>query len=408
MIRFVLDPVRAGYIFAAAILFGYGLVPLWFYAVANIGADYFQLALIAAVAAASIMLGFQGRNTPLDPAGKLPISLEAFTALVWIPFVLVAVLIIITAPAIPLVTALQGGSPDLIALQREEFLKSREGIAAVFVYLNAFFTGALIPYSIALMFIHKLRWRWLLTALALVYTISFVEKAFFLKIALPLIYLFGTGAVRSRFGPKTTLGFAAVILLFVTTVSGSGVDPGIGTSADFFSSNYAPTGPIDHIVWRSLAVPVFTAADALRVFATYFNGELLWGATSSFFTSLFGMERVPFERLVFEIQWGQNETGTGTANSVYLTEAFVNFGWAGVIVFSLFIGRSLKWFGRSTDEAFRAIWPLFAMQLYSAGLVGALLSNGFLIMLLIGLFVHIRPHAADGARRSQEELTWGT
>lgn len=407
MIRFILNPTRSGYIFAAAILLGYGLVPLWFYLSANIGEDYLQLAMIAILAAAAVALGFYGHRDPINEAGKLPITVDAFTALVWIPFVLIALLILVTAPAIPLVTALQGGSPDLIALQREEFLKSREGIAAVFVYLNAFFTGALIPYSIALMFIHKYRWRWVLTGIALLYTISFVEKAFFLKVALPLIYLFGTGAVRSRFGPKTTVAIAAVILLFVTTVSGTGSEPGIGTSADFFSSDYAPTGPIDHIIWRSLAVPVFTAADALRVFANYFNGEWLWGATSSFVTGLFGMERIPFERLVFEAEWGQNETGTGSSNSVYLTEAFVNFGWVGVILFSLFIGRSFTLFARSRNEAFRAIWPLFAMGLYSAGLIGTLLSNGFLAMLLIGLFVHIKPREAK-AEDNQGELTWGT
>lgn len=408
MIRFFLDPARSGYIFAAAILFGYGIVPLWFYLSVNIGEDYLQLALIATLGAAAIAFGFLGHRDPIDETGKLPITLEAFTALVWFPFLLIAVLILATAPAIPLVTALQGGSADLIALQREEFLKSREGIAGIFVYLHAFFTGALVPYSIALMFIHKFRWRWLLTALALLYTISFVEKAFFLKVALPLIYLFGTGAVRSRFGPKTTVALAAVILVFVTTVSGSGSDAAAGTSADFFSADYAPTGPINHIIWRSIAVPVFTAADALRVFATYFNGEWLWGATSSFFSTLFGQNRIAFERLVFEAQWGQNETGTGSSNSVYLTEAFVNFGWVGVIVFSFFIGRTLTWFSRSRDEAFRAIWPLFVMGLYSSGLIGNLLSNGFLLMLAIGLFIHIRPHTALRADDKQGELTWGT
>ena len=408
MIRFLLDPARSGYVFSGAILFGYGIVPLWFYLSLNISGDYLQLALIAMLAAVAIVIGFLGHRNPIEEAGKLPITLEAFTALVWVPFLLIAVLILATAPAIPLVTALQGGSADLIALQREEFLKSREGFAAVFVYLHAFFTGALVPYSIALMFIHKFRWRWILTALALLYTISFVEKAFFLKVALPLIYLFGTGAVRSRFGPKTTVAMAAAILVFVTTVSGSGSDPGIGNSADFLSANYSPTGPIDHIIWRSLAVPVFTAADALHVFATYFNGEWLWGATSSFFSSIFGQNRIAFERLVFEAQWGQNETGTGSSNSVYFTEAFVNFGWVGVIVFSFFIGRVLTWFARSRDGAFRAIWPLFVMGLYSAGLIGSLLSNGFLLMLLIGLFIHIRPHSALPIAAKQGELTWRT
>ena len=317
-------------------------------------------------------------------------------------------LIVITAPAIPLFTALQGGSADLIALQREEFLKSREGIAGIFVYLNALFTGALVPYSIALMFMNKSKWRWLLTGLFLLYSISFVEKAFFLKVFLPLLYLFGTGAVKSRFGSKTTIAAAALILLFVTTVSGVGSSDSPGTSADFFSAYYAPSSPIMHIVWRSLAVPVFTAADTLRVYQTYFGGQPLNGATSSFLASLFGLERVAFERIVFEVQWGQNETGTGSSNAVYITEAFVNFGWIGVIAFSLFVGRSLKWFARSRDEGFRSIWLLYVMGLYSAGLVGQLLSNGFVLLLLIGLFVHIRPYSAARDAGHVRDLKWET
>jgi hypothetical protein len=395
-------------VFAAALMFGYALIPLLFYAQTGSDTSYVELAMLAVLAAAAICLGFQGRNTPAPAVGRLEFSLGTFTAIVWIPFLLTAALIVATAPAVPLLTALRGGSPDLIALQREEFLKSRAGIAGIFVYLNALFTGALVPYSIALMFVHKYRWRWLLTGLFLLYSVSFVEKAFFFRIALPLLYLFGTGMVKSNFGPKTTLGAAAVILLFVTTVSGSGAGDAVGTSADFFSANYAPSSPLIHIIWRSLAVPVITAADALRVFETYLGGQPLHGATSSFVASIFGLKRVLFERIVFEVQWGQNETGTGSSNSVYITEAFVNFGWIGVVIFSIFIGRSLKWFARSRDEAFRSIWPLYVMGLYSAGLFGQLLSNGFILLLALGLFVSIRAPARSETSLTKKDLQWRT
>lgn len=417
-IRYLLDPVRAGPVFAAMIVFGYAVIPLWFYLQTGIDSDYVQLALIAALAGVAIVFAFQGGTNASSPSsdatrsgamttGRLQISLGAFTAIIWLPFLITAVLILVTAPAIPLITALSGGSAELIALQREEFLKSREGIAGIFVYLNAFFTGALVPYSIALMFINKFKWRWLLTSLFLIYSLSFVEKAFFLKVILPLLYLFGTGLVKSRFGPKTTIAGAAVILLFVTTISGSGSTGSVGgTSGDFFSKDYAPSSPLIHIIWRSLAVPAFTAADALRVFEIYFGGEPLYGATSSFLASLFGLERVAFERIVFEVQWGQNETGTGSSNSAYITEAFINFGWIGVIAFSLFVGKSLKWFARSRDEAFRSIWLLYVIGLYSAGLIGQLLSNGFLLLLFIGLFVHVRSLPGHDRARKKRDLAW--
>jgi hypothetical protein len=404
MIRYLLDPTRAGFIFAAIVILSYVLVPIWFYLQTGMDNGYTELALIAATASGAIALGFLGREgKPL--VGKLELELGTFIAMIWIPFLITAALIVATAPAIPLLTALRGGSPDLIALQREEFLKSREGLAGVFVYLNAFFTGAIVPYSIALMFVNKFRYRWLLTILFLVYSLSFVEKAFFLKVLLPLLYLFSTGMVRSKFGPKTTISVSMAILLFVTTISGAGSADTVGTSADFFSATYAPSSPFAHIVWRSLAVPVFTAADALRVFDIYFDGHALYGATSSFVASVSGMKRILFERIVFEFQWGQNETGTGSSNSVYITEAFVNFRWIGVVVFSLFIGRSLRVFAQSRDEAFRSIWPLYVMGLYSSGLLGQLLSNGFILLLIIGAFVHVRPQVASN-RNVGKEFQW--
>jgi hypothetical protein len=108
------------------------------------------------------------------------------------------------------------------------------------------------------------------------------------------------------------------------------------------------------------------------------------------------------------VQWGQNETGTGSSNSVYITEAFVNFGWIGVVIFSIFIGRSLKWFARSRDEAFRSIWPLYVMGLYSAGLFGQLLSNGFILLLALGLFVSIRAPARSETSLTKKDLQWRT
>lgn len=399
MIRFILDPARSGLIFALAIFLGYAVTPVIFTFQTQTDNGYLRLSAVTVVAVVSVLVGFLGKNRILTGDHKIEVSMETFTALVWVPFLLIAALIVATAPAIPLVTAIMGGSPDLIALQREEFLKSREGVEAIFVYLNAFFTGAIIPYSISLMFIHRFRWRWVLTIFFIVYAISFAEKAFFLKVMLPLLYLFGTGSVTSRFGPKTTLAAGAAILLLVTTLSGSGASvTGGGGSADFFSSDYTPSSPLVHIIWRSFAVPVFTAADSISVFDIYFHNHPFFGATSSFLAPIFGEVRIPFERIVFEYQWGQNETGTGSSNAVYIVEALVNFSWYGVILFSLFIGRSLKWFARSHDEAFRSIWPLYVLGLYSAGLIGQLLSNGFLFLLFFGLFFDVRPRSAPAAR----------
>jgi hypothetical protein len=111
------------------------------------------------------------------------------------------------------------------------------------------------------------------------------------------------------------------------------------------------------------------------------------GATNSTLALLFNRPRVEFEREVYGFQWGQNEAGTGSANSVYLTEAYVNFGMFGVAIFSLLVGRILYIFMSSRDISIRAISILFLYSIYNSGLLSTLLSNGFLVMLLIAFFV---------------------
>jgi hypothetical protein len=134
---------------------------------------------------------------------------------------------------------------------------------------------------------------------------------------------------------------------------------------------------------------VFSAIDAIKVYETYFSAPL-HGATSSLISAVFGLPRINLENMIFAYEWGQNSGGTGSANSVYLTEAYVNFGWTGVVIFSAITGLCFSVFAKSRDEALRAIWPLFCMNLFVAPLSGTLFSNGFLVIFVMALAVRMR------------------
>lgn len=390
----VLTSARAGaVILVTALLVGYGVLPLGVAATFDVDSSYATLAGITLVAVAALALG---AATPVfDPwfNGRVPrlvIDAVTFNVALWFVFVIFIVVAWVTAPQIPLIAALAGADPDTVALLREQFLKAREGWQSSFVYINAMLSGALIPYSLALMFLYGLRWRWLAAGLFLVFCLSFVEKVFFFKAAIPLIYLVAQGRAKTRLSSRTMLVGTLGLLLLVTLLAGSGSLDDVGDD-QFFSVSYVPQGGIQHLLWRSVAIPLVTAADAIRVLQEQFAGQPLRGATSSFVAGLFGMERIEFERMVFAAQWGQNETGTGSSNSVYLTEAFINFGWTGVVVFSFVVGQMMRMFAVSRDEAFRALWPLFVFGVYTSGLIGLLLSNGFVLLFTIALFTRIRP-----------------
>jgi hypothetical protein len=388
-----LTSARAGAaILIVTMLITYFLLPLGLVATFDMDPSYLTLAGITAAAAAALALG---AATPLlDPwfdgrSPRIVINAAYLNTTLWSVFIIFVGITWATAPQIPLIAAVGGADPDTVALLREQFLKARDGWQSSFVYVNAILSGALIPYSLALMFLHDMRARWLALGFFLIFCVSFMEKAYFFKAALPLIYLVAQGQAHTRLSSAKLLVGTIGLLMLITILAGSGsLDEVSGDP--FFSVGYLPQDSLQHLIWRSVAIPLVTAADAIRVLEEQFSGQLLWGSTSSFIASFFGMERIEFECLVFAAQWGQNSTGTGSANSVYITEAFINFGWIGVIIFSFLIGLMMRMFSVSRDEAFRALWPLFAFGVYTSGLIGLLLSNGFIILFAVTLFTRIR------------------
>lgn len=370
------------------LLCGYAVLPL---ALNLSGHDhpYFrELSALAGIAAASIWVG-AFLPVPLHRLKKVGIRPEILLLAIWCAFLSFIVLACVTAERIPLVASLQGADAETIAVLRERFLKARVGWQASFVYVNAIFAGFLIPYCIALMFLYRFKLRWICFLVFLIYSLSFAEKAFFFKAVVPLFYLLAIGEVRSILKPKLILAAMIVLMFLITAISRVGT-AGEAGGGEFFSAHYGASGPAEYMLWRAASVPLVTAADSLYVFHERFKGMPQHGATSSLLAAASGRKVVPFERMVFAEQWGQNETGTGSANSVYITEAFVNFGISGVVIFSLSIGLILRLFALSRDPAFQSLWMLFCLNILYAGLIGTLLSNGFLLLLLLTMFIKFK------------------
>ncbi|UYO48381.1 hypothetical protein KQX64_20960 [Rhodopseudomonas palustris] len=411
MIRAITKPELSGLYFAAILAVGYVAFPYFLNFYLKEDVYFIELAHIAIVSALCVLFAFKFDffdKASLPEVMRLRVDVNRFCFVVWLGFGAFVILAWSTANDIPLVSAVRCQGAAELAHQRETFLKARAGWEASLVYINGIFVGAIVPYTIALMFLCRTKYRWLCLGLFFIYSVSFLEKALFLRAAIPLFYIVARrDDGRLIPGLGIVAGMAAgmyLITLVSTNLCGEApgqvvrspaqqAAPNVKTvrsepwdPARYFAHGYIPKGPLDHVIWRSVAVPLFTAADSLAVFHEQFNGRPLLGATSTFVAGLLGETRVPFERIVFESQWGQNVTGTGSANSVFFTEAYVNFGWPGVIVFSLFVGGSLRWFARSKDEAFRSLWMLYCSGLYSAGLIGLLLSNGFMLVMLFSLF----------------------
>lgn len=351
--------------------------------------------LLAAIAMFSIFAMWIGNRVSIldcrfrPSSMRLTVSTAGFVSIVWIVFLFFILITFSTAQTIPLISAFSGADANDLSQQRGDFLKGREGVGIVLLYLSTFM-NTIVPYSIILLYERKAKTRHLAAMIFFFYAISFMAKALFLNVILPMLAFL---AIRRGLRGKavTYLVFGSIMLLIGMTFLSLRGETAAESNGVFFSALYAPSDPLTFFLWRSVGVPIFTAADTLVVHEEQFGGRLLMGATSSLIASMAGLERINLERFVFEHQFGSwNEIAN--SNSVFIVDAFVNFGWAGVFIFGFLVGQIFRWFRLSHDTAFKAQWSVFAFLLFSSPLIGMLLSNGWVYMILHALFIRVRNH----------------
>jgi hypothetical protein len=366
--------------------------------------NYLLLAALSAISIIFIHLGsklefldrtiIRGRKFTITPAKYVQVSFVIFTAF--------CVVTLGTANNIPLFSALAGADVNTLSEQRGEFLKGRTGAWVALSYLSSILTSTFVPYAIVLAYATKSRLRHLYVLIAALYSVSFLVKALFLNIILPLVaYAVESKAVRAK-QLVFWLGIIVIVLVLLISLSGYGALGGEnGTSArEYLSSSYIPTSSWDFFIYRSLAVPVFSVVDTFHVHQSQLGGVALLGTTSTLIASIVGAERINLERMVSAYQYG-GWNDFANSNVIFIADGYVNFGLLGVLCYALVIGVTFRMFRRSDDAAFRSISILYAFLLYSSPLLGMFLSNGYALLFGQALIVRIRakpgpPQALQG------------
>jgi hypothetical protein len=319
---------------------------------------------------------------------RLAVEYQSLLFVIFIVFITVVFVVFLTAPQIPIIESLRGADADDLVEYRESFLKARTGWESSLGYIVAVITGAIMPYFIAMSFERNYRHRYIYALFFFLYCISFLEKAFFLKLVIPVFFvLYGKSVKKKMFLIKGAVGFLIVILVMFALAGLDGAS--VHTNEEgVFSILFVPTNIIDKFLWRAGIVPIVTALDGVRVFITDLKGQYLMGASSSILAFVLGTERLNFERLLFQFQFGGSDTGN--ANQFYGIEAFINFGYIGVFLFAALVGWIVRYAINSRDKVLLAMMPLFFYYLYSAGLIGTLFSNGFVLLLFMTRFLSLK------------------
>ncbi len=374
--------------FTLAMLLVYGTIPMvhWYFTAEN---QYFLLlSYLSIISAIFIIIGYFIPLFDGMQKNKLRIKVSYKVFVWWIPifFIIFIIYTMVTAPTVPILTAVfSGASPSELSEQRGAFLKGRSGIEAVLLYLSTILVNTIMPYALVVLFALKNKARFYLLSIFFIYSISFLQKALFLNVLLPLVVFFSSNYNIKIKSFLNYIIFSFILLLIFTAITYDAEGLGDLGFTNFMSSSYLPNGALDYLVWRLVAVPIFTASDTLLVHANWFKGDYLLGATSTFLSMLFDQERINIERYVFEYQFGGwNETAN--ANAVFFLDGYMNFGIVGVMVYSIIVGQFFRIFAKTKDKALASLWIVFAISVFTGSLIGVMLGGGWGIIIFYTIF----------------------
>ncbi len=301
-------------------------------------------------------------------------------------FLIFLFITLVTAESIPILSAFQGASAAILSDERGAFFKGRDGGWIILLYISSVFLSSIMPYVIISALEIKYRFRYVITGIFFIFSLLFLVKALFLNLLIPYI------SYQLETNPKQvsrilTLAFGSlVIMLIMISLSGYGSleDNKTYNLTDYFSTRYIPTGILDFLIYRVFSVPIFSVVDTLHVHSTELNGKFLLGSTSSLLASILGVEKINIERIVFAYQYG-GWNPIANSNVVFFVDGYINFGWFGVFIFGVIIGRIFKIISSSNNIAIKSLSLLFAMQLFSSPFIQMLLSNGWILIIVIAL-----------------------
>lgn len=371
--RFKLDFFKA-YI----VVFGvfYIIVPLIFMGESVESRFTLQLASLTMLSVIGFGIGLLVNFFPNFSKRYFVVPSKTFSWLVYGAYAFIIAVTILTAGEIPIIASFRGADQVELILLRESFLKEREGAEALLAYIITLLDTTFFPLVVLYAFATKSKYRWLFLGTFIFYSISFLEKAYFLKIGIPMFFYFYYQA-KNKKSYLLISGSVLISIIFAMFLVSKFDSSVVVRDAPFFSIYYTPTTITQAVIWRIIAVPVVTAYQGIELFySSLFRGEYFMGATSSTISGIFGMERINFERVLYQTQFGGS--ATANANQFYVVEAFVNFGYVGVLIFSYIFGKFVKDFINTRNITIICIIPVLYYNLFNSGLIGNLLSNGFL------------------------------
>lgn len=347
----------------------------------------YKLTIITAIAISGIISGswmcIKKREGLFLSPQKFKRNSVVFLIIVFTIFLSIYFLLIVTSDSIPIISAIQGADPEVLSEERGQFLKQRSGFLLVASYIFSVLISSVIPFCIILLFEIRSKLRVLLSVFIGFVCVSFLVKAMFLNLVLPLLSYWAAKGVLTNKKLLLTIGSVLAGVILLINLAGFNKDDNSDSNkvdiAAFLAVSYEARSSIDFFVWRAFAIPILAARDTLVVHETQFSNKLLGGATSGTIARLTGAENINIERIVFAEQYG-GWNDIGNTNAAFMVDAYVNFGYFGVFFYGIFAAFIIYYLTSTPSIAMSSMALLFVFFLLGTSLVGIVLSNGFFVL----------------------------
>lgn len=326
---------------------------------------------------------------------KVRLKWQAITLLVFLVYFSVIIYACFTAPGIALVAALKGVPMGELSGLREEFLRTREGWEKGLNYIYSICITSLVPFAIAKMFVVKARFRFFMLFAFLLSLALTLEKGRTVVAMLPLVVLY----VNSGDHKKAYRAIYALVLIvgLISIVARGGLTSNEATTTsaalegvpEQYNLFKGESGQGYYIMNRVGYIPYITAIDWLNYREQVLRGDDVNGRSIGIVAFLLDQEKINLEREVFAFQWGQNDTGTGSSNTAYFVDAYLNFGVFGVIIYSLILSFIVRIVVISNDAALISCLSIPLLYVCFTSLPAVLFSGGLGFLFILALMFKI-------------------
>ncbi len=330
----------------------------------------------------------------LSKIRKIEVNWEIWAWVIFCLYLSVVIYACVTVPEVPLFAAFKKTAVYKLSLLREQFLRTSTGYAKIPLYIYTICINSIIPLILTQMFLDKKPKRFILLFLFLFTLMLNLEKGRTLVALLPLIVFY----VNEKKPMKAfSVGILLVsIILCMSFLSRGGLsNEPMDKSAvlqnkyNLFADNSSKLSKLSQayfLINRVCYIPYMTAIDWLDYKKIKLNDNLVYGQSISLVSWITGKEKINLEREVFSYEWGQFETGTGSANTVYYIDAYLNFGIFGVLLYSILLAILIKIGIASQNKSIMATMTVTLYFICCNALPAMLFSGGLMFLLFIATF----------------------